>query len=171
MRGAHFKRVLMHKTDRWVLISALTVATITFAVSSSAAQSQRPTLASGLPESAVRQIEALMAEKAQRTPIQQKISSRLLHEARIRRGEPVADGVTTMRTGLEVGPDGMVQVDINTEVSATVLQRINDVAGTVINSVPSYQAIRARVPLNSVEVIAGLPEVHSIQPADRLVTR
>jgi len=53
----------MHKTDRWFPISALTVATITFAVSSSSAQSQRPTLASGLPESAVRMIEALMAEK------------------------------------------------------------------------------------------------------------
>jgi len=161
----------MPKPGRWGAIPAMTVAASLLAFSPAGAQSQRPTLASRLPEPAVRQIEALMAEKAQRTTIQQKISSRLLQEARIRRGEPIANGVTTMRTGLEVvGPDGLVEVDIKAQVSATVLQRINDVGGTVINSVPSYQAIRARVPLNSVEAIATLPEVRFIKPADRSMT-
>jgi hypothetical protein len=135
-------------------------------------QSQGPVLDSAdLPPAAVRQIEALMAEKANRTPAQQKISSHLLHEARVRRGETIADGVPTKRTDASVGPDGLVEVDIRTGVTAALQQRIVQLGGRIVSTVPARQAIRARVPLANIEAIAALPEVIRIRPADRWFTR
>jgi hypothetical protein len=136
-----------------------------------AAQLQRPVLLStDLPAVAVQQIEALMAEKANRTPAQRKIASQLLHEARVHRGETMADGISTQRANARVGTDGLVEVDIRTGVSAAVQQQIAQIGGTVVSDVPSHEAIRARVPVNSIEAIAALPEVKSIRPAERWIT-
>ena len=64
----------------------------------------------------------------------------------MRRGEPVAQGVPTLRTGLNIDQAGTVLVDIRADVSDVLLQRIADVGGTVINRVDAYRSVRARVP-------------------------
>jgi hypothetical protein len=126
--------------------------------------------ASGLPPEALRQIEALMAEKAQRTPAQQKVSSRLLHEQRLRRGDTIAGGVA-LRRSVDVAADGTVTVDIRADVTPEVLAQIRGEGGDVINAVPAHRAIRARLPLDRLEAIAALSEVQTIRPADRMTTR
>ena len=62
-------------------------------------------------------------------------------------------------------------VDIRADVTPEVLARIRDLGGTVINSVPRYRAIRARLPLSAVEPLATLDAVQTIRPADQAVTR
>src|SRR6185295_4924473 len=47
-------------------------------------------------ESARRQIEALLAEKQSRSPLQQKIDSQLLYALKISRGENLATNVRTL---------------------------------------------------------------------------
>ena len=51
--------------------------------------------------SALKQIGALEAEKSRRTPVQQKIDSQLLYADKMRRGDPIAEGVPTQRVNLD----------------------------------------------------------------------
>ncbi len=118
----------------------------------------------------VRQVEALMAEKAQRTPAQRKVSSDLLHAARIGRGETIG-GAAPGLSAVDVAPDGTVTVDLRADVSPDVLERIDLLGGSVINSVPRYDAVRARIPLAALESLAELDAVRSIRPADEAFTR
>ena len=62
-------------------------------------------------------------------------------------------------------------VDIRADVTPTVLKRIRDLGGTVISSVPKYQAIRAQLPLRAVERLAALDAIRTIRPADEARTR
>ena len=122
------------------------------------------------PEGAA-QLAALRAEKAARTPAQGKLSSQLLYERRMRRGEQAAPGIPVLRTRVEVFADGSVLVDLRAEPTARLLAEIAGLGGQVVESHPEYGAVRARIPLESVEELAALPEVRSIRPADRAVTR
>ena len=151
-----------------------------------------------LPVRTVRQIEALLAAKAQRTPPQRKVSSQLLEAQRTpaqltvnsqlldaRRTplrEPTAAGTSRLRatdpdvTNEREATDGdarndRVTVDIRADVTPALLARIRTLGGTVINSVPKFRAIRAQLPLSSVSRLAALAAVQSIRPADEAVTR
>ena len=123
-----------------------------------------------LPPELVRQVSALLAEKAQRTPAQQKVSSRLLHAAQIEFNEIIADDDVALRMST-VEPDGTVDVDIRADVTPEVFSRIDALGGSVISAVPQYGAVRARLPLEVVEALAELDAVQSIRPADEAVMR
>ena len=116
------------------------------------------------------QIQALLNEKATWTTTQHKISSRLLHARKIRLGQPIIPGLSRLRTGVTVRPDGTTEVDIRSEVSESVLAQLEAIGGTVINAVPRHQAIRARIPLDQVERFANLPQVRFIRPAEKMMT-
>lgn len=119
----------------------------------------------------VAQIAALRAEKAARTAIQRKLSSRLLHASRLRRGLAIAPGVPSLRTGIEVAPDGTTLVDLRGRVGPALLAGIEALGGDVISSHPRQGTLRARVPLVLAEALAALPDVGAVQPADRAYTR
>ena len=110
-----------------------------------------------LPEKAVRQIEALLGEKEQRTPAQRKVGSQLLDAWQRARGQPA--------------PHELVEVDIRADVTPEVLARIRALGGTVINSVPRYRSIRAQLPLSAVTTLAALDAIQSIRTADEARTR
>ena len=167
-----------------------------------------------LPVKAVRQIEALLAAKAQRTPAQRKVSSQLLEAQRTPTQrtvnsqlldeqrtptqrklnsqlqdalraplqKPTVAGTSRLQaTDPDIqdereATDGdakneRVMVDIRADVTPTVLKRIRDLGGTVISSVPKYQAIRAQLPPRAVERLAALDAIRTIRPADEAVTR
>ncbi len=116
-----------------------------------------------LPLKAVRQIEALLAAKAQRTPLQRKVSSQLLDAG--------WEAITARRQAKGAAlVDELVTVDIRAEVTSAVLARIQALGGTVVNSVPKYRAIRARLPLAALEPLAALGAVQFIRPADQPIT-
>ena len=117
-----------------------------------------------LPGKASRQIEVLLDRKEQRTPAQRKMSSQLLDawRAAVAAGRE-ATGAATV--------DELVTVDIRADVTPAVLARIRALGGTVINNVPRYRSIRARLPVAVVEPLAMLDEVRSIRFADEAATR
>ena len=133
-----------------------------------------------LSATAAQQIGAILAAKAQRTPAQRKVSSQLLdaigsaqlteeqeggkEQPDASPGWPPSGAVGSRPPGLpaDSGPqrpaatDGVgefefVTVDIRADVTPEVLGRIRALGGTVINSVPKYRAIRARLPLVAVQ--------------------
>ena len=118
----------------------------------------------------VRQIEALLAAKAQRTPAQRKVSSQLLDASGSGRPSGPAGSIRPRATDPDALPE-RVTVDIRADVTPAVLRRIRALGGTVINSVPKYRAIRAELPLAAVVRLAALSAVQSIRPADEAVTR
>ena len=61
-------------------------------------------------------------------------------------------------------------MDIRTDVTPAVLERIRALGGRVINSVGRYRAIRARLPLAAVEPLAELDAIQSIRAADEAAT-
>ncbi len=109
------------------------------------------------------QIEALLAEKAQRTAAQRKVSSQLLDARQAADARRQENG--------EFVEDEIVMVDIRADVTPEVLARIRALDGTVINSVPRYRAIRARLPLDAMENLAALDAIQFIRAADVAVTR
>ncbi len=126
-----------------------------------------PAVGDQIGPSALRQIAALAKAKAARTPIQQRIDSQLLYADLMRRGLPVAEGVPAQRVNLDQDSQGRVLVDIKADVSAELLGRIEALGGNVINNFPEYQAIRAAVPLASMESVAAQPGVRFVRPAVR----
>ncbi len=117
-----------------------------------------------LSPSALQQIQAILEDKKTRTPAQRKVNSNLLYEARQMRGLPIAAGVPTLQTGIEVGPQGEVVVDITATVTNSVLDTIEKLGGRVIEYFYNYRSIRAEVPLLAVESLAAHPDVQFIQP-------
>ncbi len=159
--GAPFWRVSL------LLGAAATAAVLVWPVRAQ----QQPGIESELSPELIAQIEALMAEKAQRTEAQQKVSSQLLQAQKIERGEPIADGVVLRESPVDVESGGTVSVDVRADVTPEVLERIDALGGTVVNSVPQYGAIRAELPLAAVEGLAGLDAVQSIHPAELAMTK
>ena len=121
-----------------------------------------------LPEPVGRSIEALLAQKAQRTSAQRKVSSQLLDAAG--GTQPPADGAARRRAPDPGVADELVTVDIRANVTPAVLARIRALGGTVLSSLPRYRAIRARLPLAAVEKLATLDAVQFIRPADEAIT-
>ena len=151
----------------WGLLGA--VVSVPLLVGSVRAQQTSAQTGGELPVKAVRQIEALLAAKSQRTPAQRKVSSQLLDTAGIGR-QPAAAGAARQRAPDTSVADEMVTVDIRADVTPVLLARIRALGGTVVNSVPRYQAIRARLPLAAVEPLATLDAVRSIRAADVAAT-
>ena len=88
-------------------------------------------------DSALKQIGALEAEKTKRTPVQQKIDSQLLYADKMRRGEPIAEGVPTLRVNLDKDDQGRILVDIKADVTDALLQYIKTLGGNVIGNQPT----------------------------------
>ena len=129
-------------------------------------RAQQPSAQAGgeSPGTASRQIEVLLGTKEQRTPAQRKVSSQLLDARR------AAVAARRQAKGA-AAVDELVKMDIRADVTPAVLARIRALGGTVINSVPRYRAIRARLPLVAVEKLAALDAVQSIRAADVAVTK
>ena len=118
-------------------------------------------------DQALRQIGALYQEKASRSPAQRKISSSLLFEIKKARRDVTLEGLPELRSGIELGADGRVLVDMDAEVSDALLSRIDDLGGVIVNHFKRYHAIRAGLPLEAIEALAAEPAVRGIRPADR----
>jgi hypothetical protein len=117
-------------------------------------------------EGALRQIEALIEEKDSRTPAQKKIDSQLLYKLKQKRGERIAPGVESLATAVREAADGSVLLDIRARVTLEVLGAIRKAGGEVVYAYEQFDAIRARLPMDALEAIAGLDEVKFIGPAE-----
>lgn len=131
---------------------------------------------------ALSQIAALQAEKAARTPTQNKIDSNLLRAALLarptpQRTRPLPGALSTSTLSLlrtipvarAAQPDanGMVLVDIKGTVSSDLLAQVEAAGGVVKGAWPKFGAIRALMPVIQLETVAGNPAVLSVRPASQ----
>ena len=107
----------------------------------------------------------------QLTPTEQKLNSQLQDALRAPLQKPTAAGTSRLQATEADAKNERVMVDIRADITPAVLKRIRDLGGTVISSVPKYEAIRAQLPLRSVEMLATLDTIRTIRPADEAKTR
>jgi hypothetical protein len=108
---------------------------------------------------ALRQIEALINEKASRTGAQQKMDSQLIYALKMQRGEMIAEGVQTLATDLTyAGPD-KVRLDLKANVTEALLNQLKAYGANIVGSVPNDNTVRIEVLLEKVDAIAELPDV------------
>jgi Subtilase family len=115
------------------------------------------------------QIQALLAEKESRTPAQRKLDSNLLYAARQSRGVDVAPGVRSLATGIRVDVRNATVVDVTAFVSDALLQRLQKLGAEVLDVHRVAKSVRARVPVDALETIAGDPSVVFVQPKQQFV--
>ena len=120
---------------------------------------------------AMRQIRALLQEKVERTPAQRKISSHLIYANKLNRGQPVARGVNALQTHVPTDSGGRALVDVHVSDNDPVVNQIGTLGGEVVNSFAQYHVIRAWMPLDTIEDLAGTPAVIKIKPAERPIHR
>src|SRR5437868_8483520 len=85
-------------------------------------------------DSALAQIQSLQAEKAARTPAQQKMDSQLVYAVKQNRNEIIAAGVSHLRVNAKAGADGRILVDITATVTPGLLNFIQNSRGQIVNS-------------------------------------
>lgn len=136
------------------------------------------------------QILALATEKANRTPAQKKISSRLLYGAKKQRGLRIAGDIVNLRSAVLPDATGRVDVEIRTDtvkgnpsftpgppargLGALGWKRVGaavtKAGGTVLFGNETSPVIRALVPIDQLEGLAGLAEVAAIKPTAPYMT-
>jgi hypothetical protein len=119
----------------------------------------------------VEQINALEEDKQSRTPVQRKISSRLIYTARMLQGQAAAPGVPVLFTNLELDEQNNFFVDITAKVSDELLGKLGSLGVRIIHSDPGYRSIRAFISPYHLEAVAALPDVIFISPRRQAMTR
>jgi hypothetical protein len=127
-------------------------------------QEQVSNVAQQLSASAAQQIQALLDEKENRTPAQQKIDSQLLYAAKMASGQPITANVQTLAVNVSQNSEGRVEVDITAVVDDSLIKSLEAGGAKIIASVPEFNSIRAEVSLANLEQLAALPKVVFIQP-------
>jgi hypothetical protein len=121
------------------------------------------------------QIKALLDEKAARNTAQRKIESRLLYAMKTRRGEAITarSEVRTLRSAAAIAKTddkSRVEVDIKGSDNKELVKIIEKFGGEPVYASSRSGAVRARVPLESLEELAGSPAVRSIRSAAKAKT-
>jgi len=131
-----------------------------------------PAAAQELTESARAQMSAILSNKASRTPVERKMTTALLMAFRESRGVAMVQGLPPMRRTADrahVDGKGVVVVDIKGRVTDALLATITRIGGAVLSSQPAFEAVRAQVPIRSVDAIAALRDVRRVGPAEEFV--
>lgn len=111
------------------------------------------------------QINILALEKKSRTAAQKKLNSQFVYALKKRSGELNMPG---LKPALKIDPDDdTTLVDIKARVSDHLLKKIEGLDGEIINSFEHYNSIRARLPLEKMELLAQDPDIFFIRPARR----
>lgn len=116
------------------------------------------------------EIRDIEASKESRSPAQQKISSHLLDAIGQQANGQLPDNVPGVRINRNTPIKKGALIDIDAQVSDGLLQTIKSAGGTIVNFHQEEHAVRAYIPLDKIEGVAGRPEVNSIVPAARATT-
>jgi len=110
------------------------------------------------------QMNILAMEKKSRTGAQKKLNSQFVYALKKRRGELNIPG---FKPAVKIDSDDTTLVDIKARVSHQLLTTIEGLGGEIINSFEHYNSIRARFPLEKMELLAQDPDIFFIRPATR----
>ena len=118
-------------------------------------------------QQAGQQIQALMADKDNRTKAQQKLDSQLIYAARESATGIILATAPKLRHGLKQEIDGRILVNLQGTVSPGLLAAIQAAGGTVLNSYPADHLIVALLPLANIEPLAARQDVLFIGPTPK----
>jgi hypothetical protein len=110
-----------------------------------------------------------MPPKTSRSPVEQKMDSRLIAAVQMARsptGDTTRVSTEQASLGLEIDAQGNVHVDIEGKVGEDLLSQIRALCGTVESSFPNYGTVRAWIPLLSATTLASRTDVSFIKPAE-----
>ncbi len=113
-------------------------------------------LSAQIKASAILQINSLVEEKNNRTPVQRKIDSQIWYDIKMQRGEAITPELPSLQVNIPKDQNGNVLVDIRASVTDELLLSIKNKGGKVIHSFSNYNRISASLPLQVVEAIASL---------------
>jgi len=115
-----------------------------------------------LSESAIGQIEALLAEKDARTPAQQKIDSQFIYATRMRAGSAIASGVQALDLDVKVDLLGRTDIDVRIAVDDGSIALVKSMGGDIQGVSVAGNSILARFPIDSIERLATDPRVRAV---------
>ena len=115
------------------------------------------------------QIGSILKAKGQFTDAQKKIDSALIFSAKTARGEFAGSSFLAALPGVETDATGLVTVDIKGTVSDIVTQ-VAALGGQVISQFPQYGSVRAKLPLQRIEILAASPSVQSVIREQKAIT-
>ena len=170
----HVKARRHSRTRRRFLVAFMLLLCGAIAITSTAWLSNRNAAAAnedlGISPEALAQIEALIREKESRTDTERKMDSQLIYEAKMERGEVIADGVRRLDTDVQYSYDGRTVVDISANVSESLLAQLSQNGAEILETVAEKNSVRAAVPVENLEAIAALSDVRFIQPRQDAMT-
>lgn len=115
------------------------------------------------------EIEAIQQDKVARSPAERKLDSQLVYALREQQRKSAVPGIS-MKSSVRPKADGRLLIDLRATVSPTLLSAIQAGGGTVVSSVPRYQAVRAFASLELCLQLASRPDVRNVRPADEATT-
>ncbi|HKE40834.1 MAG TPA: FG-GAP-like repeat-containing protein [Casimicrobiaceae bacterium] len=155
-----------------LLRSGFLALTGTLAIAATTAIAQPQTI----PANGLAQIQALLADADNRTPVERKVESTLLHASRVMNGQQMAVGFATPTPHVNafiaalVAPDKTIPVSVRGSVSSSLLDALTAAGATEVRSYPQYGRVTARLPMGSVLTVAQHPDVQFIGPVPRAMT-
>jgi uncharacterized repeat protein (TIGR01451 family) len=153
---------------RPLVLVAVGVTSVALALPATAAPS--PAAATGgLTAKTVAQIDALAQAKRGLNATQRKVDSRLLTEAKQRRGQTAAAGVGRVATGVVTDKQGLTPVTVSGDTKSTTAA-VRAVGGQIRATSAKEGSVRADVPLTAVEALAAKSGVSRISVADQAIT-
>jgi subtilisin-like proprotein convertase family protein len=121
-------------------------------------------------KNAANQISVLQGIKKSLSPAEAKVDSSIVLQQRLAANRSMSATVPVLRNGVEKTASGKVLVDIRATVSDSLVKDLT-AKGAAIRSVSQrYGAIRAEVPLSSVNTIAARADVKQVKKADGAMT-
>ncbi|MFT3743062.1 MAG: S8 family serine peptidase [Pyrinomonadaceae bacterium] len=117
-----------------------------------------------------RQIQDIYAIKASLSAGEKKMTSSLVFAGRQARSSNfrigTSDAPLTVDTSM-IDADGMVEVDIDAQVTDGLLKKIVALNGRVVSAFPKYRSIRAFLPITAIDTFAAESSVRSVREAEK----
>ena len=174
--GIYQKLLFVISLVLFLLTTNLSLASITpeqaeesAAVASQADLSSAFGLSAAAMDNFMRQVDILHEEKRNWTPVQEKINAAIIHTLHSIVLKDTPAGLPMLEKSVNLTESNEILVDIKAEVTADLLAFIEAQGGTIVNSFPQYNAIRAQIPITAVETIAAQSGVRFIDRAQEYI--
>jgi hypothetical protein len=152
------------KSARVSVLALVVVLSVVSAGTRARLAAQQPADQTGISAEGLAQIEALLADKQARTPVQQKIDSQLLYQKKMEFGAPVANGLWFVETDLPYAGDGHVVVDVRAQSGGGAAARLAQGGVEIESASADGGSFRAHINIADVETLAADPDVIFVEP-------
>jgi len=174
--GISFRMCIFFAFILFLMSNSVSLASVTpkQADESAAAAAQDTSLSEfGLSAAAMenfkQQVAIVDEEKKNLTPVQKKINFDIVHTLHSVVLKDRQSDLPMLESNVKLSESNTILVDIKAEVTDDLLDFIKAQGGTIINSFPQYNAIRAQIPITAVETIAAQSGVRFIDNAQEYI--